>query len=169
MKNQPIQHFILQVKIVTSALDPEINEKFYVIPGIGNFGDRYFGTEPSYEIFDWNNAHISAFTGLYPDHRISTCLDWCVCRSADPNLHTHGVIPTESIFNLFYTNTSFEWCAIPCIELAMMIVSLILICSLFCLKISLGNCIFFKLFDRMRNERWKWNENQYELLVLNIL
>lgn len=124
MKNQPIQHFILQVKIVTSALDPEINEKFYVIPGIGNFGDRYFGTEPSYEIFDWNNAHISAFTGLYPDHRISTCLDWCVCRSADPNLHTHGVIPTESIFNLFYTNTSFEWCAIPCIELAMMIVSL---------------------------------------------
>lgn len=36
-----------QVKIVTSALDPEINEKFYVLPGIGNFGDRYFGTEPA--------------------------------------------------------------------------------------------------------------------------
>ncbi|XP_034831323.1 uridine-cytidine kinase-like 1 isoform X1 [Maniola hyperantus] len=36
-----------KVKIVTSALDPEINEKFYVLPGIGNFGDRYFGTEPS--------------------------------------------------------------------------------------------------------------------------
>lgn len=36
-----------QVQIVTSALDPEINDKFYVIPGIGNFGDRYFGTEPS--------------------------------------------------------------------------------------------------------------------------
>ncbi|EDW32007.1 GL11422 [Drosophila persimilis] len=36
-----------KVKIVTSALDPEINSKFYVIPGIGNFGDRYFGTEPS--------------------------------------------------------------------------------------------------------------------------
>lgn len=35
------------VRIITSALDPEINEKFYVIPGIGNFGDRYFGTEPS--------------------------------------------------------------------------------------------------------------------------
>lgn len=35
------------VKIVTSALDPVINEKFYVLPGIGNFGDRYFGTEPS--------------------------------------------------------------------------------------------------------------------------
>ncbi|CAG4963084.1 unnamed protein product [Colias eurytheme] len=36
-----------EVKIITSALDPEINEKFYVLPGIGNFGDRYFGTEPS--------------------------------------------------------------------------------------------------------------------------
>nr|XP_033320980.1 uridine-cytidine kinase-like 1 isoform X2 [Megalopta genalis] len=35
------------VKIVTSALDPVVNEKFYVLPGIGNFGDRYFGTEPS--------------------------------------------------------------------------------------------------------------------------
>lgn len=35
------------VKIVTSALDPEINEKFHVMPGIGNFGDRYFGTEPT--------------------------------------------------------------------------------------------------------------------------
>ncbi|XP_051155349.1 uridine-cytidine kinase-like 1 isoform X1 [Leptopilina boulardi] len=38
-----------RVKIVTSAVDPEINEKFYVLPGIGNFGDRYFGTEPSLE------------------------------------------------------------------------------------------------------------------------
>ncbi|XP_038223440.1 uridine-cytidine kinase-like 1 isoform X1 [Zerene cesonia] len=36
-----------EVKIITSALDPEINEKFYVLPGIGNFGDRYFGTEPN--------------------------------------------------------------------------------------------------------------------------
>lgn len=35
-----------RVRIVTTAVDPEINEKFYVIPGIGNFGDRYFGTEP---------------------------------------------------------------------------------------------------------------------------
>jgi len=34
------------VKIITSAVDPEINEKFHVLPGIGNFGDRYFGTEP---------------------------------------------------------------------------------------------------------------------------
>lgn len=36
-----------KVQIVTSAIDPEINDKFYVLPGIGNFGDRYFGTEPA--------------------------------------------------------------------------------------------------------------------------
>ena len=49
------------VKIVTTAVDPEINDKFHVLQGIGNFGDRwvvhgitkiymvicrYFGTEP---------------------------------------------------------------------------------------------------------------------------
>lgn len=34
-----------KVRIVTTAVDPVINEKFYIKPGIGNFGDRYFGTE----------------------------------------------------------------------------------------------------------------------------
>merc|ERR1712126_5025 len=34
------------VKIITTAVDPEINDRFHVMPGIGNFGDRYFGTEP---------------------------------------------------------------------------------------------------------------------------
>ncbi|XP_076340945.1 uridine-cytidine kinase-like 1 isoform X2 [Tachypleus tridentatus] len=36
-----------KVHIVTTAVDPEVNEKFYILPGIGNFGDRYFGTEAS--------------------------------------------------------------------------------------------------------------------------
>lgn len=44
---QSIAYAFPGVKIVTSAVDPEINDKFYVLPGIGNFGDRYFGTEPS--------------------------------------------------------------------------------------------------------------------------
>uniref|UniRef100_A0A0A9YDW2 Uridine kinase n=1 Tax=Lygus hesperus TaxID=30085 RepID=A0A0A9YDW2_LYGHE len=44
---QTIAYAFPQVRIVTSAVDPEINDKFYVLPGIGNFGDRYFGTEPS--------------------------------------------------------------------------------------------------------------------------
>lgn len=34
-----------KVRIVTTAVDPTISEKFYIKPGIGNFGDRYFGTE----------------------------------------------------------------------------------------------------------------------------
>ena len=32
------------VNMITSEVDPEINEKFHVLPGVGNFGDRYFGT-----------------------------------------------------------------------------------------------------------------------------
>lgn len=36
-----------KVKIVTTAIDPGVNDKFYIVPGIGNFGDRYFGTEPT--------------------------------------------------------------------------------------------------------------------------
>ncbi|KAG1688579.1 Uridine-cytidine kinase-like 1 [Nymphon striatum] len=34
-----------KVKIITSAVDPDINELYHILPGIGNFGDRYFGTE----------------------------------------------------------------------------------------------------------------------------
>lgn len=34
-----------KVQIVTTAVDPELNEQCYILPGIGNFGDRYFGTE----------------------------------------------------------------------------------------------------------------------------
>ncbi|KJE92953.1 uridine cytidine kinase [Capsaspora owczarzaki ATCC 30864] len=33
-----------KVKIITTEVDREVNEQFHIIPGIGNFGDRYFGT-----------------------------------------------------------------------------------------------------------------------------
>ncbi|XP_078718831.1 uridine-cytidine kinase-like 1 isoform X2 [Lampetra fluviatilis] len=33
------------VKIITTAVDKKVNDKFHIIPGIGNFGDRYFGTD----------------------------------------------------------------------------------------------------------------------------
>jgi len=33
------------VKIITTAVDPELNSLWNVLPGMGNFGDRYFGTE----------------------------------------------------------------------------------------------------------------------------
>lgn len=32
------------IKIVTAEIDPELNEDKYIIPGLGDFGDRYFGT-----------------------------------------------------------------------------------------------------------------------------
>eukprot|EP00123_Amoebidium_parasiticum_P013472 comp21974_c0_seq1/m.31742 comp21974_c0_seq1/g.31742 ORF comp21974_c0_seq1/g.31742 comp21974_c0_seq1/m.31742 type:complete len:495 (-) comp21974_c0_seq1:783-2267(-) len=34
-----------KVKIVTTAVDDDLNDHFHIVPGIGNFGDRYFGTE----------------------------------------------------------------------------------------------------------------------------
>ncbi|XP_015270642.1 PREDICTED: uridine-cytidine kinase-like 1 [Gekko japonicus] len=33
------------VRIITTAVDKTVNEEFHIIPGIGNFGDRYFGTD----------------------------------------------------------------------------------------------------------------------------
>lgn len=34
-----------KVKIVTTAVDKAVNDKFHILPGIGNFGDRFFGTD----------------------------------------------------------------------------------------------------------------------------
>lgn len=33
-----------EVKIVTAAVDQGLNEKNYIVPGLGDAGDRYFGT-----------------------------------------------------------------------------------------------------------------------------
>ena len=35
-----------QVKVITSAMDAMVNDSYHIIPGVGNYGDRYFGTEP---------------------------------------------------------------------------------------------------------------------------
>jgi uracil phosphoribosyltransferase len=32
------------VAIVTAAVDPELNAQGYIVPGLGDAGDRYFGT-----------------------------------------------------------------------------------------------------------------------------
>jgi uracil phosphoribosyltransferase len=32
------------VKIYTAAIDDHLNDKKYIVPGLGDFGDRYFGT-----------------------------------------------------------------------------------------------------------------------------
>lgn len=33
------------VPIITAALDVRLNDRAYIVPGLGDFGDRYFGTE----------------------------------------------------------------------------------------------------------------------------
>lgn len=34
-----------EVPIVTAAIDKQLNDRFFIVPGLGDFGDRYFGTE----------------------------------------------------------------------------------------------------------------------------
>ncbi len=34
------------VEIVTASVDRELNRSAYIVPGLGDFGDRLFGTEP---------------------------------------------------------------------------------------------------------------------------
>uniref|UniRef100_T1IYR8 Uridine kinase n=1 Tax=Strigamia maritima TaxID=126957 RepID=T1IYR8_STRMM len=41
---QSIAYAFPKVKLVTSAVDPEVNKNFYIMPGIGNFGDLFYGT-----------------------------------------------------------------------------------------------------------------------------
>jgi len=36
-----------KVSLVTTAVDLQVNDQFHILPGLGNFGDRYFGTEVS--------------------------------------------------------------------------------------------------------------------------
>ncbi|KAF7831237.1 uridine kinase-like protein 3 [Senna tora] len=38
-----------KIKIVTSEIDTGLNKDFRVIPGMGEFGDRYFGTDDDYQ------------------------------------------------------------------------------------------------------------------------
>ncbi|KAL6071140.1 Uridine-cytidine kinase-like 1 [Balamuthia mandrillaris] len=41
---QSISYAFPKVQIVAGAMDEALNENYFIIPGIGNFGDRYFGT-----------------------------------------------------------------------------------------------------------------------------
>jgi uracil phosphoribosyltransferase len=41
---QQLQKEHPDVPIVTAAVDPELNDRGYIVPGLGDAGDRYFGT-----------------------------------------------------------------------------------------------------------------------------
>jgi uracil phosphoribosyltransferase len=38
-----LSHFIPKQNIILAALDEKLNSKKYIVPGLGDFGDRYFG------------------------------------------------------------------------------------------------------------------------------
>ena len=40
-----VAHAFPEVRIVVSEIDEGLNDEFHIMPGIGNFGDRFFGTE----------------------------------------------------------------------------------------------------------------------------
>lgn len=40
-----IQEKFPYIRIVTAAVDEKLNDKKYIVPGLGDFGDRYFGTQ----------------------------------------------------------------------------------------------------------------------------
>ena len=48
-----------EVKIITCAMDTMVNDSYH-IPGVGNYGDRYFGTEPEEHtaVNTWTVLHI---------------------------------------------------------------------------------------------------------------
>jgi uracil phosphoribosyltransferase len=44
---QGIEHFCAEnpdIPIYTAAIDSHLNENAYIVPGLGDAGDRYFGT-----------------------------------------------------------------------------------------------------------------------------
>jgi len=42
---QQLQRDHPDVPIITAAIDPELSQRGYIVPGLGDAGDRYFGTD----------------------------------------------------------------------------------------------------------------------------
>jgi len=40
-----VHHEFPEVKIFCAAIDEKLNDRAYIVPGLGDYGDRYFGTE----------------------------------------------------------------------------------------------------------------------------
>jgi len=70
-----------KVKLVTTAVDPEINDKFYILPGIGKF---------------LSAVHISLASLFTPCGRGTVVLSVsCQCAYCFPET-THGKITTQT-------------------------------------------------------------------------
>lgn len=42
---EAVQKDFPDVQIITAAVDEKLNDQKYIVPGLGDYGDRYFGTE----------------------------------------------------------------------------------------------------------------------------
>lgn len=60
------------LKIVTSEIDDALNEEFRVIPGMGEFGDRYFGTDDWFLLI---NSFVPAIFLVY-DLNFNGLISW---------------------------------------------------------------------------------------------
>ena len=43
----PLKIWISSLQVVTGAIDECLNEDRFIVPGLGDYGDRYYGTEGS--------------------------------------------------------------------------------------------------------------------------
>ena len=41
---QRIQERYPDIQVYTASMDESLNEQKFIVPGLGDFGDRYFGT-----------------------------------------------------------------------------------------------------------------------------
>ncbi|CDW54832.1 uridine cytidine kinase 1 1 [Trichuris trichiura] len=56
---QSVAYAFPKVRLVTTAVDDRLSPNYHILPGIGNFGDRYFGTEMS-SISNENNIGVAS-------------------------------------------------------------------------------------------------------------
>ncbi|XP_068135910.1 uridine-cytidine kinase-like 1 isoform X4 [Hyperolius riggenbachi] len=47
-----------RVRIISTAVDKRVNKHFHIIPGIGNFGDRFFGTDAPSDWFETEDCEM---------------------------------------------------------------------------------------------------------------
>merc|ERR1711972_898251 len=60
------------VRVITAVLDERLNEQKYIVPGLGDFGDRYYGTT-GYEQGLWGTEGKSAFESGKADSGTGGC------------------------------------------------------------------------------------------------
>ncbi|PWA31921.1 hypothetical protein CCH79_00006493, partial [Gambusia affinis] len=90
-----------KVKIITTAVDKDLDESFHVIPGIGDFGDRYFGTDGSVGMqlvagkVQEQDQQICVVSMMGPSSVSSEGGHSAAAASEPCNVHLHAVVEGE--------------------------------------------------------------------------